>query len=212
MAQPSIWWTAATILGMAAVAVAVRRSGLARRRVGSGWRDPDAPRRIREIAAPIERLANWPGLGDYLAAVAWTESRGNPRACHGDCKPNSARGWFQIRPKSGRTEYLGLSSNALLDENTSVALAAWYAHRLRPRASEGQEIDWLAIRRGWALPGLVRDVNEQNDRSPKVRARLEEGLKKSGMHESFMYQPAFPPGYYWPGIDAVLAAVGRSRL
>ena len=214
MTREQGWWTAATILGLTALLVARSPRMIGPTPplpIGIGWVDSDAPRRIRDLAAPIEAVANWPGLGHYLAAVAWTESRGNSSVCQGDCGPNSARGWFQIRPKTARVADLGLSPAAIFDEPTSIALAAWYANRLRPYASPGQAVDWLAIRRGWAIPGLVDDVNEAHERSPKTRRRFDEGLAKAGMSASFKHTPAFPPGYQWPGIDAVLSAVGRER-
>ena len=120
------------------------------------WVDPDAPRRIRALARPIEEAANWPGLGDYLASIAFLESRGNPRA--GKDTGNLARGWFGMRPNSARLRDLGLTGDALKDERYAVALAAWYAHRLRPFASKNQRIDSMAIRRGWAYPSWGNEV------------------------------------------------------
>lgn len=176
---------------------------------GDGWVDADAPRRIRELAAPIAAAANWPDLPDFLVAVAWTESRGNPRA--GSDVGNAARGWFGLRPDSSRHDDLGLPVSALKDERWAVLLAAWYAHRLQPYAFPGQKIDWLALRRGWALPKLVSDVNETapvknyapGERSADVRERLSNALEAVGLPQSFMYRPAFPPGYQWPGIGAM---------
>ena len=181
---------------------------------GKGWVDADAPRRIREIARPIEELTGWDDLGDFLTAVAWTESRGNPGACHGACAANSAHGWFQLRPNSARIAELGLPREALFDEPTSVALAAWYGHRLRPFAASGQVIDNLALRRGWAYPSRVSDVDEKHQRSKDTRARFSTGIAKAGLPQSFMYSRTFPEDYTWPGagIDALLSAVGRPRI
>jgi hypothetical protein len=174
-----------------------------------GWVDPYAPARIRHHAEKIERLTNWPGLGDFLTAVAWTESSGRSDACNRreGCWSNAARGWFQLRPESARVGDLGLSPDALFDEPTSVALAAWYAHRLRDYAARGQTIDWLALRRGWAYPSSVADVHEARDRSRVTRERFEEGIRAAGLNPGFATMPAFSNQYDWPGIDAVLAAV-----
>jgi hypothetical protein len=172
------------------------------RPVGPGqWVDPDAPRRIRELADRI----GWSGLSDFLVAVAYWESRGNSRA--GSDEGNAARGWFGLRPKSARVEDLGLDGDALKDEALSVALAAWYAHRVMqpPYAVAGQAIDWLAVRRGWWLPKLVKDGYEAEPGSANVRLALEESFIKAGMDPMLMYEIA--DQFAWPGIDAVIAQV-----
>lgn len=179
---------------------------------GDGWTDADAPRRIREIAAPIEQASNWPGLGDFLVAKAWTESRGNPQA--GGDTGNVARGLFGLRPRSARVEDVGLSDYALKQEHPAVALAAWYAYRMRDEADPGQIVDWLAVARGWAYPRLVSDVDETakvkgwspGARSKQVRFNFEEALTKgAGVPPTFMFERAFPLGFQWPGIEQVLA-------
>lgn len=161
------------------------------------WVDADAPRRIRIIAAPIEAAMNWPGLGTYLAAISWVESRGNAFA--GSDSGNLARGWFGIRPKSARVEELGLPASALKDERDSVALAAWYAYRCLKYADPGQTVDWLAIRRCWGYPSKTDDVG-----SDMGFGHLSDGLDKIGVPQEFMYAPAFPPGFQWLGVDVAL--------
>jgi hypothetical protein len=207
------WWIAAGILIASTVVVArspFGSSSYAVRPIGSGWVDADAPRRIRMLAAPIERIAHWPGLGDFLVANAWTESRGNSRAQNGS---SGAVGWFQGFPSTLRADDLGIGrAQILADENLQVALQAWYAYRLRPYARSGQVIDWSAIRRGEAYPSLVDDTALTQQRSRDVQRRFEEGVDKAGLPAAFAHYPAFPPGFAWPGIDAVLGAVGRSRL
>jgi len=201
----SLWWGAAIVLGFAAVGVAVRPPRLldvlpesAKRIV---WKDPDAPRRIRAHAAPIEAIANWPGLGDFLVAVAYIESRGDSQA-GSDAHDNAARGWYGIRPESSRATELGLSPYAALkDEAQATALAAWYAERMRKLADPGQVVDWLAIRRGWGLPKDVRAVTH-----PGYWEQLSMGLKAAGLPASWMLQPAFGPQYSWPGPETALAA------
>lgn len=172
------------------------------------WHDTTAPARIRFYADRVERAANWPGLGDFLTAVAWTESRGRSDVCNrrDGCRGNAARGWFQMRPDSARVAELGLGPDALFDEPTAVALAAWYAHRLRKYAATGQRLDWLALRRGWAYPSIVSDELESNPRSSVVRENFLQALPKSGLPASFADTPAFGPSYSWPGIQTVLAA------
>jgi hypothetical protein len=186
-----------------------------------GWIDPDAPRRIRAIAAPIEAAANWPGLGDFLVAKAWTESRGNPKA--GSDTGNAARGWFGLRPKSARVRDLAafLTPASLKQERPAVALAAWYAHRMHDEAAPGQIVDWLAIARGWAYPRLVSDVDEAatvkgwlpGERSRQVRFNLTHALTRgAGVAPTFMYEPAFPANYSWPGIDQVLGLAQGAQV
>lgn len=212
MKEGTPYWIAAGVLLTAAVFAARMTvsapQSYAVRPVGSGWADGDAPRRIRQIAAPIEALAHWPGLGDFLVANAWTESRGSSRASN----PSGAIGWFQGFPSTLRADDLGITRSQILsDERLQVALQAWFIYRLRPYARSGQVIDWAAIRRGEAYPSLVADVNLDQQRSRDNQRRFEDGIYKAGLPVNFLHYPAFPPGFTWPGIDAVLAAVGRGR-
>ncbi len=199
-------------LGLLAIGVLGRRKKLSPYKPipGGGWADRDAPDRIRALAQEVIDVTGWYGLDDFLVAVAWRESRGNSRACpDDDCSGNRARGWFQGRPNSFLVgEYKGANPDLLFDEKWAVALAAWYAWRIRRRAYEGQEIDWLALRRGWRLPKLVSDVDEEEEDSPYVRGHFEDALIAVGLDDTFMYEPAFPKGMDWPGIDVVLKAVG----
>jgi hypothetical protein len=157
-----------------------------------------------------------------LVAVAWTESRGNPLAAAGT-RPNSARGLFQLRPKSAFAHQLARYVTApqlLFDPALSTALAAWYAWRLRNFKDPGQVLDWLAIRRGWALPRLVDDVDEvavvkgkggvllaPGERSKQTRWNFSQALPRAGLPQSFMYEYPFR-GLRWPGIWQVMNAVG----
>lgn len=103
-------------------------------------------------------------------------------------------------------------------------MATWYAYRLRPYATKGQVLDWLAIARGWALPRLVDDVDETEtvnatkpgtkpprkyypgERSQDVRERLEDGLIETGQDPDWMFTRVEVGA--WPGIATVLDAVG----
>lgn len=166
------------------------------------WSNSNAPSQIRSIAAPLEQFAHWPNLGNYLAAISYIESRGNPKA-GSSAYDNAARGWFGMRPESAKTAKYGFSDpNILKDPVHAVVFAADYAKRLIPFAAEGQMIDWLAIRRGWAYPSKVDDVND-----PGYKDQLATGLSKVGLPREFMYLPAFPPGFQWPGFHAALAAL-----
>lgn len=186
---------------------------------GGGWKDKDAPERIRAIAQPLADMIGWPDLPDFLVAIAWTESRGNSQAQNGT-SANSARGWFQLRPNSARVEDAGLTAAALKDERSSVALITWYLHRLAKYAKPGQQIDLLALRRGMAYPFLVADVEETmatpsagpGVRSRESRERFATGIAAAGLPDSFMYHAAFPAGYAWPGIHAALAATGAGAV
>lgn len=186
----------------------------AKPRPSGGWVDGDAPRRIREIAQPLADSIGWPDLPDLLVAIAWTESRGNPRAASDS--GNKARGWFGMRPVSARLDDVGLPPSALKDERAAVGLITWYLHRLQPYAAPGQEIDLLALRRGMAYPVLVADVDETRaigkwgpgERSRLTRSNFEAGIAAAGLPEHFMFNSAFLPGYHWPGINTALDIVG----
>jgi hypothetical protein len=207
MAKPLPPWAPYAVAGLglstlaaATVAVVATRP----KQLCRGWVDPSTPQKIRELAKPIERKTNLHGLGDFLAGISWIESRGNPTA--GSSYGNAARGALGMRPESARTADLGFSGNALKDLPTAVALATWYIHRCIPLASPGQEIDWLALRRCWGYPRDVPKVDH-----PGYRNQLAEGLRCAGVDPSFMFEKAIRWNYTWPGIDAVLAAVGRRR-
>jgi len=159
---------------------------------------------LRLMARPVERLLRQPGLADFLAATAYTESRFNTRATN----HLGFRGLFQMTASTSRVADAGGDANSLYSPRWSIALVAWYISRLRSYAAHGQVIDWLAVRRGMAYPYLVADVGEHEERSRAVRDRFEQGLRAVGLHLSFAHQRAFPPGYNWPGIAAVMSAVG----
>jgi hypothetical protein len=169
--------------------------------------------RIQALAAPVEELVGWPNLGSYLKAVAYTESSGNPRA-DTNKGSNSARGWFGLRPKTARITDVGLDVEALKQEVESVALAAWLAYRLWVYGGKNPRT-WLELRRGWRLPSLLEDDDEQEEGSVDVRRRFEEALDAVGLDHDFMYEEAIPADFHWPGFKNVLAAVravgARSR-
>jgi len=220
------------LLGVAAFGIASSGSrglgGRTKKKNPPSSYDPDYPKDwearsdlVWNLGWDIADVTGWgEGLPMFLLAVAYTESRGNPMACAAPCGSNSARGLFQVRPKSGFAGDLAPLAtddpNLLFDPRWNAALAAWYLYRLRNYAYSGQKIDWIALRRGMALPRLVSDDEEKaavkgyanGERSEDVRDRLEQALYAVNIEESFMYEAAFPSGFSWPGIDAVLDAVG----
>lgn len=198
--------------GIALVATALRRREEPEVAVVTAPPVPLGPwaDRIRDYANRVSSVTNWgSGFGNFLVATAWTESKGNPNACAAPCSENSARGWFQNRPVSARVwDFTGGGPHVLFSEPWAVALAAWYAVRTAMKNRDpGQVVDWLAMRRGWALPRLVDDVYEtepvtgyaDGERSRDVRERFSQALAAVGLPQSFMYEPAFPPGFQWPG-------------
>jgi len=159
---------------------------------------------IRQLAGRLEERGILVGLGDFLVAVAYWESRGNPRACNWKegCAPNSARGWFQIRPKTAKTE---AHPNKLFQKGFSVAAAADLVRRLMPYAKE-EPPTWVAIRRGWAMPSLVDDFTYQNSRSIDVLDNLETSLLRTGQALDFPNrQVVLGP---WPGTEEVFKLMG----
>ena len=179
----------------------------------SATADPNWAPQIRRVVAQIETVTGpWPGLADYLIAVAYWESSHrdgtppNPNACRAPCGPNSERGLFQIRPSTA-----GVESNPdiLYDPTVAVAAATDLVYRLATKwDAPGQTVDWLAIRRGWRLPKLVKDTGEANTASAGVRERFIQALEGVGLSSGFMQRPALPAGMSWPGIDAIEQAVG----
>ncbi len=168
---------------------------------------------IRKLALPVENRLQQTGLANYLAARAFTESRYNA-----DAQNDSGRkGLWQMSASTSNVDALGKPASVLLNPRWSLALVAWFIERLRAYGDPGQTIDWLAVTRGMAYPHLVNDVHESKpatqgatpgERSREVRERFEEALDYVGLPRSFMHRPAFPPGYHWPGINAVIAAAG----
>lgn len=232
-----VLWGGLAALGLGGLAVVVLSSGGEGPtpgpdpRPGGGWYDRTAPGRIRELAGPVEEVTGWSGIVDFLLAVAAGESAGNQTACAGlrgatlsdHCPGNNARGWFGMRPSSAYAhEYKPLRDTApdLIRSSApwSVATAIWYAYRMRNYGRTGHTIDWLAVRRGWALPRLVADVDETADvkgyapgeRSADVRRRMERALRVADLPETFMWQRAFPPGFIWPGFAQILELVGAT--
>lgn len=188
---------------------------------GKGWANAAAPGEIWARARRLEDAGIMPGfLAPFLLAVAWTESRGNPNAQNGT-SANAARGWFQMRPKSGLPwEYSDRSkypADLLKDKDWAVAAAAWYANRLLPFADKDQVVDALALRRGWALPRLVDDVDEietvkgyaPGERSRDVRERFTQALEATGIGEDFMFQ-AVPVPTGWTNMRHALSVLGVS--
>lgn len=193
---------------LAAIMLAPRSSKAAKRKKVS--RGTTSPEQIREITAPVESLLAQPGLGNFFAASAWVETGGTFEL--GARGKIGELGCLQMRPKTARVTEIGQLPSVLYELPWSIALGTWLVARLRKYAAAGQVIDWLALRRGWAKPSLVRDVDEEQPRSPQVRSRFALGLEKTGTDPSFMGEPAFPSGYVWPGLSPVLEAVGLGGL
>jgi hypothetical protein len=105
----------------------------------------------------------------------------------------------------------GKPGDLLFDPRVAVAAAADYAWRLSDAAFRGSkpraEMPWGAIRRGWALPSLVKDYGWAKVRSKAVLGRMKTSEQKTGLiglHTAM----AFPPGMQWVGIDEALRLVG----
>ena len=180
----------------------------------AGWKQE-----IRSIVAPVIAETGWIGLDDYFIWVAKGESGGKAGACnvteHGTCAPNSARGWLQLRPNSAfafQLEHLRSQPDLLLDKRTNIAMGVWYAYRLRKHGFSGQVIDRWALRRGWALPSLVSDVDFDRPRSKETYGRAEPVLAKVGLSNEWAFSPAFPPGFTWPGLNRILQLTGASAI
>ena len=223
MVAPVIWYGAAGAVGAGLLSWFFGRSDVPPPPVpplpvGTGWKGGN-PEALRELAMPLEYELGWWGLGDFLAAAAWTESHGNPKAGSSGMN-NKARGLLGGRPNSmfrGKYKHFAQSNpNLLKDPRWAIATTAAYLDSLRDYAFPGQTIDWLALRRGMAFPRLVSDVNEEakvkgyppGRRSADTRNRFQTGIEKAGLQDEFMYEAAFPPGYQWLGLGRALQLLG----
>jgi hypothetical protein len=174
---------------------------------------------IRELAAPLAHVMSWPDLPKFLSVVAFTESGGNPKVA--SCANNKACGLYGLRYKTSRLAELGQPPEALHDARWATFADAWLSWRLGHMGYHfpGQVVDWLAIRRGMAFPKLVADVDEKapikgyapGERSADVRRRMLKGLAHEGIDDEFMYEPAYQGGAFFPGVDAMLAAMNLAR-
>jgi hypothetical protein len=175
---------------------------------------------IRALAAPLAHVMSWPDLPKFLSVVAFTESGGNPKVA--SCANNKACGLYGIRYKTSRLAELGIPAEALHDAKWATFADAWLSWRLGHMGYHfaGQVVDWLAIRRGMAFPHLVADVNEtapvkgykDGERSGDVRRRMLKGIHHEGLDDNFMYEPAYQGGAFFPGVDAMLAAMNLARV
>ncbi len=178
---------------------------------------PDSPSKADRLAmrAWIVEAAQhleWPGLDRYLTVCGYTESRYNPMAAAPGATStnNVARGLFGMRPQYALLAPLSYSqgSDQLYSPEISVACAADLAWRLKKYRKKipTSQLDWAAIRRGWALPYLVADQLYTKERSRDVLGRLEEAEEATGV--SVQGVPAYPDGYKWPGLQWGLERLG----
>jgi hypothetical protein len=187
---------------------------------GGGGEGRLSANEIRELAAPLAHVMSWPDLPDFLAVVAYTESGYNPKVA--SCANNKACGLYGLRYKTSRLAELGQPPEMLHDARWATFADAWLSWRLGHMGYHfpGQVVDWLAIRRGMAFPKLVADVDEKmpvkgyapGERSADVRERMEKGVAHAGLPDSFMYEPAYQGGAFFPGVDAMLAAMNLVRV
>lgn len=179
---------------------------------GGEWVDPGAPARIAYYADQVAQVTGWGDtLRRYLIAVAYWESRGNSQACHAACEPGSARGWFQLRKGAQCLEGSGYTPDSMLfSEPAQVAIAACHTYRLGnpPWANAGQYVQTRDVRRGWKFPKWSASEYRDDPDTFHNRDSYVETLELVGDTPSFAYAPMFPAGFYWPGLDAVLEAVG----
>lgn len=179
--------------------------------VGGEWVDPNAPSRIAYYADLVAEVTGWGNtLRRFLIPVAYWESRGNSQACHGACELGSARGWFQLRKGAKCLENSGYTPDSMLfSEPAQVAIAACHAYQLGTAwKSPGQKVETRDVRRGWKFPSWVKTSYRNDPATFHNRDSYMETLQVMGDTPNFAYAPMFPPGFYWPGLDAVLEAVG----
>ena len=166
------------------------------------WKDVDAPRRIALLAAPIEYGLPWPGLTNYLLAVAYGESRGVSYACKSPCGPGWSRGWFQLRSITKCFGDMGLSESQLMsNEAAQVAMAACHARRLGIIYDEpGQTVQWRDIRRGWKYPKWTGASWRNSSEAQGNYTAFVRNLNNVGLSQSFASQRSFPSGLDVPHV------------
>jgi hypothetical protein len=114
-------------------------------------------------------------------------------------------GWFGLMPATGlaaggpKGPFARDSPRLIFDPIPSVVMLADFVRRLVKNYGADS---WLAVRRGMASPGLVKDGGETHKRSLGVRSRFEKALRKSGADPSFMFKKPDTSGY--PGAAELL--------
>jgi hypothetical protein len=155
------------------------------------------------------------GLPTFLDAVGYWESRWNP--CVSGDSGGVSKGLYQMRAdtvfrtSNGLTDLRPQWPTLSKDGKLSVILAADYAMRGGTRmVQEGDTPYWLAIRRWWKYPGILRDHDESNSASPGVRDRFLKALAAVGASSSFAQQSFNPSN--WPGAKQVMREYGYQHL
>jgi len=157
-----------------------------------------------ETAAKIEVRYNIKGLTKFLDAIAYQESKH-----YANMEGDSGRsiGLFQMRTGtafrvSNKLTKVSNKKSKLKDPVKATILAVDYVvyniNKLEDRGLPGQT---LAVRRAWALPHLLYDFDETEERSLLVHDRYENSLYELGYPVEFMYHELDVSGY--PGIEQV---------
>lgn len=121
-------------------------------------------------------------------------------------------GWFGFLPATGLSAggqngpFVEQSPFMVFEPIESVVMLADFVKRTvrgnRFQSLPYGEQNWLAIRRGLAGSFLIDDYQEEHERSPKTRARLEKALAETGTDPDFMWER--PTVGDWPGATALL--------
>lgn len=146
----------------------------------SGWKNTAQNKTQHEVESSC-RLYHGARKRGYFS--------GNPHPASDWCIGSG--GWFGLMPATGLAAggkngpFANGNPRLVFDPAASVVMLASF---VRAMVIKYGADSWLAVRRGMASPGLVKDKAETHERSLGVRSRLEKALRMSGADPGFLFK------------------------